>query len=119
MRRNALLLNSGKALMTIIGLCFSMSSLHAEGIKATYTVNVERTMDQTDASVCPVYKVPLQGVLGVDNVSLGSNVTIASVHASGKVYSEFKVSPNGNYFNADLSICWIFLIKFFYIVAFI
>ena len=101
MKLNSLLLNAGRVLMAFIGLCVAQPSLHAEGIKTTYTINVERTMDQTGESVCPVHKIPLQSLLGLDNISIGSNANIYSVHASGKVYTTHNLSPNGNYFNKD------------------
>jgi len=101
MKTNSLLLNAGRVLMAFIGLCVAQPSLHAEGIKTTYTINVERTMDQTGESVCPVHKIPLQSLLGLDNISIGSNANIYSVHASGKVYSLHNLAPNGNYFNKN------------------
>ena len=101
MKLNSLLLNAGRVLMAFIGLCVAQPSLHAEGIKTTYTINVERTMDQTGESVCPVHKIPLQSLLGLDNISIGSNANIYSVHASGKVSKTHNLAPNGNYFNKN------------------
>lgn len=89
--------------LTLAGcLWTSRQEVRAEGLKATYTFTIERTMGQTDPTVCAIHPSVLQHNLGLTSLNFSSStLKVYSLQASGKVYTSHNLSPLGNYFASN------------------
>lgn len=96
-------LTNFKHLLAAIILILSATPLWA-GNKNVFTFDIQRTIDQTSASICPASGSILGGLLNcVLSESLASHsVKFCSVHpTTGKYSAGSTISPYGHYFNVD------------------
>ena len=94
----SLLTKTAQAMLVSLVMWLAVPNARAEGSQ-TYTFTIERTMDQTEPTVCQIHETVLKANLNMETLNF-SKLKVYSVQASGKVTTSHSVQPLGNYFSS-------------------